>query len=68
MKYALPIYHNYIIMEFAAYPMLGKIKKAVKVLVPLKCTIICYKNFHHLEKVHIFDIQVVLAFYNERLV
>ena len=35
MKYALPIYHNYIIMEYAAYPMLGKIKKAVKVLVPL---------------------------------
>ena len=35
MKYALPIYHNYIIMKFAAYPMLGKVKKVVKVLVPL---------------------------------
>ena len=35
MKYALPFYHNYIIMEFTAYPMLGNIKKAVKVLVPL---------------------------------
>lgn len=41
-------------MEFAAYPMLGKIKKAVKVLVPLWCIIMLQKFSSSWKGAHIW--------------